>query len=298
MLAGLRRRLLGSEAAFEPGRTLCFMHVPKCSGSSLILGIGTAISQEATGGFDRVLFGDFNAFESFSAAERRRIFDDPAALPAQADFVAGHFAYSTLRSAYPQAQLMTVLREPFGRVISLWMFWRKALGDDMSGVGLWADYVRLAARPLKGFLAEPRIAAQTDNQVVRQLLWPHPHIPLNGFIDPMDDRELLRLARRRLMDFAFSGVVEAVDLSAGLERFLARPFSYRRVNETDAIPAALRTPFAAELDTATLDLLEARSRLDVVLWSDAARLSPSMLARLRQQTILHHVARCSALMAS
>ena len=303
MLTALRRRFSGggagmTSATFDPARTLCFMHVPKCAGSALILGVGTAISREtAVGGFDHVLFGAFTGFDSFSAEERARIFDDPRALPARADFVAGHFAYSTLRIAYPRAQLMTVLREPFGRVVSLWMFWRQALGTDLSGLGLWADYVGHAAQPLKMFLAEPRIAAQTDNMVLRQLLWPNRRIPLGGFIDPADDKYLLHLARRRLADFAFSGIVESADLPAAMQRFLGRPFTTQRVNETDSLPAALRSPFAAELDSATLDLLEVRSRLDLALWTDAAKLPAPALARIRQQAMLQHVARCGALMA-
>jgi hypothetical protein len=274
------------------------MHIPKASGSSLILSLSEAISPAQTvGGFDHVLFGDFNSFHTFSACERERIADDPFALPAHADFVAGHFAYSTLRQAYPQGQLVTVLREPSTRVMSLWMYWRKAMAGDLSGLGLWADYVRHAGKPLRAFLAEPRIAAQTDNMAVRQLLWPHPSISGSGFVSPHDDKHLLRLARQRLADFAFTGIVENPGLQAALATFLGRPVALSVVNDTDKICDDLRSPFAQELDSTTLDLLDARSRLDLVLWRDIAKLPALALARLRQQTILQHVARYSAIMA-
>jgi hypothetical protein len=303
MLHRIRHRVFGGGAAkaqprYHSGRPLCFMHIPKASGTSFISGLSKAISREPdVSGFDRVLFGGFDAFDSFSFEERRKIFEDPAALPKRAGFVAGHFAYSTLRHVYPNAQMITVFREPFTRVMSLWMFWRTTLGNDMSGIGLWADYVRHAAQPLTSFLDEPRIAAQTDNMILRQLLWPHEGIPVNGFIDPADDKHLLRLARHRLQDFSVIGIVEQSNLVAAIEGFLGQPFTYPRVNETDAMPIELRTPFASELDHRTLNLLDARSRLDLALWSDVAGLPPQALSQLRRQTILRHVARCGALMA-
>lgn len=287
-----------STARYDGAHPLCFMHIPKASGTALTLGLSQAVAREASGsGLDHVLFGGFTAFDTFSPAERARIYDHPASLPTSPGFVAGHFAHSTLRQAYPRGQLMTVLREPVTRLMSLWMFWRQAMGTDLSGIGLWADYVRLAGQPLGTFLAEPRIAAQTDNGTLRQLLWPHPRIPRSGFIAPADDRSLLRLARQRLADFAFTGIIERPGFLKALQDFLGRPLSYERHNETDKISAELRSPFALELDAATLAVLETRSRLDLALWTDIASLPSPALGRLRQQTILQHVARYGALMA-
>jgi len=243
-------------------------------------------------GFDPVLFGDFADFDTFTAEERQRIFLTPADLPPAADFVAGHFAYSTLRAAYPGAQLVTVLREPFARVLSLWMFWRRTPDSALAGVAGWGDYVREARRPLKAFLSEPRIAAQTDNMALRMLLWPHPQIPAAGFIDPAHDALLLRAARQRLEKFDFVAVMEAPDLVAELQAYLGTAASYARLNETGDMPAELKTPLAAELDTQTVQLLEARSRLDLALWEDVA----GPRAHIRQQTILQHVARIGAIM--
>jgi hypothetical protein len=275
------------------------MHIPKAFGSSLILALSQAISREVpVACFDHVLFGGFTAFDTFSARERERIIDDPAAMPLEADFVAGHFAYTTLRQAYPQAQLVTVLREPMTRLMSLWMFWRKSTMADLSGLGLWADYVRRARQPLGSFLADPQIAAQTDNMTLRQLLWPHPRIPCSGFIPTSEDKYLLRLARHRLADFAFAGVAELPNLPQSIANFLDRPFTCPRLNETNDIPPELRTPFASELDSTTLDLLATRSRLDLALWAAAAGLPAQALAKIRQQTILQHVARYSALMGT
>jgi len=298
MLKSLRARLAAGQTTappkrYDPARPLCFMHIPKASGTAFTACLRAAIAPARTvSGFDPVLFGDFCDFDAFSAEERRRIFVSSAYLPADADFVAGHFAWSTLRAAYPGAQLVTVLREPFARVLSLWMFWRQTPDSALAGVAGWGDYVRQARLPLKAFLGEPRVAAQTDNMTLRMLLWPHPHIPAGGFIDPAQDAILLRAARQRLAKFDFAGVMEAPDFLADLQAYLGTAVRYARLNETGDMPAELQTPFAAELDAETVQLLAARSRLDLALWEDVA----GPRAAIRQQIILQHVARIGAIM--
>ncbi len=270
------------------------MHIPKASGTSFTACLCEAIAPTLTAsGFDPVLFGDFKDFENFSAEERQRIFLTPGALPAGADFIAGHFAWSTLRAAYPAAQLVTVLREPLTRVLSLWMFWRGTPDSALAGVAGWGDYVRVARRPLKEFLSEPRVAAQTDNMTLRMLLWPHTQIPAAGFIDPANDALLLRAARQRLDDFDFTAIMEAPDLVAKVQAYLGRTVHYAHLNETGDMPAGLQTPFAAELDAETVHLLAGRSRLDLALWADVA--GPH--ASVRQQTILQYAAHIGAIMA-
>ncbi len=295
-LSFLRRA--GRRTAYEPGRTLCFMHVPKAAGTSLRAGLETALEASAVQGFDHVLFGGFTDFASFGALERQRVFGAPGMLPPGADLVAGHFAYSTLRAAYPDAALMTVLREPVTRLLSLWMFWRLHTDDDLAGLGTWADCVRLAQRPLKAFLGEAKIAAQTDNVALRMLLWPDALIPVDGFIDPAHDRVLQRRALRRLHSFGFSAVVESPDLHGRLAAWLGREVPCVRHNETDRMPPERRAALAPLLDDAALDLLDERSRLDCVLWRAVGGFSSADGARLRQRAMLRCVARYGALMAA
>ena len=77
------------------------MHIPKASGTAFIAGLTQALdAADATRGFDRVLFGGFTQFDSFSDAARQQVYDSARALPRSAAVIAGHFAYSTLRAAY------------------------------------------------------------------------------------------------------------------------------------------------------------------------------------------------------
>ncbi len=275
------------------------MHVPKAAGTSLTASLAAALAPlKVAGGFDHVLFGAFTEFDTFAPAERQHIFDGPDALPRDAGLVAGHFSYATLRAAYPDGQLVTVLREPFTRLMSLWLFWRRHTGAHLAGLGSWAHAVRLARQPLAAFLDQPQIAAQTDNVVVRMLVWPHPLAPPSAFINPAHDRQLLRTARARLASFAYAGIAEAPDLWDSLSAWLRRPLTPEHRNSSESVPTDLRTPFGDEITDTCFSLLQARSRLDLRLWESTAvarRLAPQDLL---QHTRLQHAARYGALMAA
>ncbi len=303
MLSRLARRRLASppsiSAGYDPAHPLCLMHVPKASGTSLAVSLAAALSPaRVVGGFDRVLFGDFAGYDTFSPAEQERIFHAPSALPTQASLVAGHFSYATLRAAYPAGQLITVLREPFTRLMSLWMFWRRHTDTHLAGLGEWATAVRLARLPLADFLDRPQIAAQTDNVALRMLLWPHPLVPLSAFIDPAHDRQLFKAARARLAEFAYVGLAEAPDFWRSVAAWLGRPLVPEHRNESAPVPPALQTPFASQLDSTCLSRLQSRSRLDLQLWEDVVAAQRLPCQRLLQQTLVQHAARYGALMAT
>ena len=286
---------------FEGGsRPVVFMHIPKTSGTAVRSGLAKALAPAiAVGGFDHSLFGSFRDFDSLHESVRCQIYDSPAALPKNADLVAGHIAFSSLREAFPLAQRLTLLREPVSRVLSHWLFWRQHTDKDLAPWGSWADRVRQSRKPLADFLADPLLACQTDNLVLRMLLWPHPLLPLAQFIDPVYDEQLVREAMARLLAFDFVDVVENGALMQRLQGWLDRPFNHDRQNETSAVPGQFRTPLHHELTPEAYDLLIARSRLDLRLWSEiAARCLPDRdISRLREQTVLANVARYGVLMA-
>ena len=291
----------GRQARYDDRRRLCFMHIPKTSGVSVAFALRAALAPGTViRGFDHVLFGGFARFDTVSPDERQHVYGCAAALPQVRTLISGHFAYSTLRAAYPDGQLITVLREPVSRLLSLWMFWRTQSDEALSPWGAWADYVSLARRPLQNFLDEKLIAAQTDNLAVRMLLWPHELIPADGFIDPAHDAFLLLQAQRRLEDFALVDIVDAPEMPSRIGSWLGRPFSCERHNETSTMPISVRAPLAPQLTARAFDLLEARSRLDLALWHGAfARTSDTAArSRLRQQSIMQNVARYGALMAA
>jgi hypothetical protein len=251
---------------------VAFLHIPKSAGTALATGLRDALSPHSVfGGFDGALFGAFAAFDTIEPGLRRIIHLDAARVDRDADLVLGHLALSTLRATYPRHRLLTVLREPRARVVSHWLYWRAQPDADVARWGAWGERVRHCNRPLGEFLTTPEIACQTDNVAVRMLLWPHPLIPKDGFIQPKADAALLRAARRALGALDFVGVHEDPALDARIGGFLRREFRRPKTNETPALPPERRPVLAREFTAPATDALGARTRLDQVLWRDVVR---------------------------
>jgi hypothetical protein len=285
---------------YDAARPLAFMHIPKTSGVAITGGLRAVLAPvRAVSGFDHSSFGSCRGFDSIDASIRSGIYDSPASLPADADLIVGHFALSTLLGAYPRAQRLTLLREPFSRLLSHWLYWRQHTDAELLHWGNWADRVRLSRRPLADFLSDPSVACQTDNLVLRMLLWPHPMLPEAQFIDPVNDERLVREATARLLAFDFVDIVDDGKFVGRLESWLGRSFHYVLENETKSIPHEFRSPLHLELSADVAELLEARSRLDFKLWDRiAARHMPAQnVLKLHKQTILANVARYGVLMA-
>src|ERR1700733_4176589 len=286
--------------SFDAARPLAFMHIPKTSGVALMSALEGALSPgTVTKGFDLCLFGSFRDFETMDPAGQQRIHASPTSLAPESTLIAGHFSFSTLRQAFPHAQMTTILREPSSRLLSHWLFWRQQSDLALTRLGRWADFVRHSREPLARFLAEPAIACQTDNLALRMLLWPHPLIHEDRFIEPIHDEPLFIEAEARLRMFDFVDILENEKLSQKLEHWLGRALRYERVNETTSIPTEYRSPLNLEFTSHVHELLAAHSRLDLRLWASVVkqRLPDCEITTLRERTILSSVARYSVLMA-
>jgi hypothetical protein len=293
-------RQFGEVRRYDLGKPLIFMHVPKCSGMSLIRAfVAAGMVRSAFSGFDGTLFGDFAAFESFSKKLRLSIYLNTHNLPKRTDFVAAHMSFSTLSRGFPGGQLLTLLREPVSRLLSLWLFWRTHTDEQLQDWGQWGDRVRNSRRPLVDFLCAREIACQTDNQLLRMLLWPHPLIPGDDFIDDRHDTALAQAATERLMRFSFLDLVENQTFESNLANWLGRSIAFGRFNQTANIPQSLKAPMADQLTDEAWALLEARSRLDLKLWlALAAERVPQINARLlRREAVAKTIRRHSQLMA-
>ena len=286
---------LSKQSAMD--RPLAFMHIPKTSGIALTEGLREVLpSTTIIGGFDRRHFGAFRSFETMSPGLRQQIYETFP--PAKGiDFISGHVAFSTLVQSRPSARFMTVLREPRSRILSLWTFWRSTADETLAAMGGFRRVLDLSHKPLAEFLNHPEAAHQTDNVAVRMLLWPHPLIADDGFIDSASDERLASEAAARLKAFDFADVIENPRLEDNVRAFLARPFAYRRVNENPVPSSEPRIPLEEELTSEALRLLEHRSRLDRKLWRAVAeeRMAGADLTALSNDTFRRTVARYAAL---
>ena len=283
---------------YSPGITTVFMHIPKTSGVALTGGFLEGMSPpKFLIGSDGVLFGDFKAFDTLAESLRNTIYLRPEDLPQTVDFVAGHFSFSTLSTRYPGAQCITFLREPISRLLSQWLFARSFTDEQLVPWGNWAWTLRKAREQFIEYLSCKGLASHVDNLALRMLLWPHPLIPNNDFIDERNDRTLINEAVARLDLLAYFDVVENPNFHSNLQAWLGRPFTYVRTNETAHIPSGLGTLLHEELAAETFYLLARRSRLDLRLWIVAARSRLVSLEPedLRIQTLIRNVARHTSL---
>jgi hypothetical protein len=276
------------------------MHIPKTAGTALTAALAALPAQRAVlSAFDHCLYGNFRAFETMDPHIQAGIYATPADLPPDCDLITGHFARGTLRAINPQASIITVLREPFSRLLSHWQYWRQHTDASMAALGAWTAYIRLSRLPLAEFLGQKMIACQTDNIITRMLLWPHELIPADEFIEPAHDQTILQEASARLNELQFADFVENPKFIANLQGFLGKPLTFARMMETSHLPAENRAPLPGEFTARAYALLTERSRLDAKLWhSVAARHLPeSDIAALRERSLLTNVARYAVLNA-
>jgi hypothetical protein len=279
-LAGLRRWLFQRRRkwAFEegrrnPGAATVFIHIPKCAGIAFVHDLDDALRSKSTrSGFDHSLFGAFDQFETIGPETRASIYGPADSIPRNLELVAGHFAVSTARRFYPEANYCTVLREPKSRLLSHWLYWRQFSDEDLTVWGVpWRDRVLRARLPLVDFLCDPEIACQTDNLTLRMLLWPDCRIPANGFVSEGRDKALLKGAIAILQNFGLIGLIENPDLSRNVEKWIGAPFVLKRMNETRPAYAEFPVNLERELTAEAWALLKKRSGLDLILWKEVLK---------------------------
>ena len=254
---------------FDSSRALAFLHIPKTSGVAINDGLkNSTLFATQHYGFDRVIFGGFERFDTFAPELRAVLEATPASDVA---LVAGHYSFDTLKRAHPRAQFVTFLREPVARLISHWTYWRRMGEPDLAWLGDFKPRQRVAWEPLRRIVSDPSVACQFDNVATRMLLWPDRLIPGDGFIAPADDDELAAKALSVLARFHYVDVVESPNMRDDFASWLGCHFQHRHLNETGVMPPERRTSLADELSADVCALIEARSRLDRRLWKEVCK---------------------------
>jgi hypothetical protein len=254
-------------APWDRARAIAFMHIPKAAGTALRVALERTLKpRQLVFGLCRGHFGGFEAFATMAPHIRGHVYVTPEEVPRGLDMIVGHISDGFLRQAYPDADFVTLLREPRARLLSLWESSRTLTTAFLAPWGDWAERVQRAHRPLGVFLADRELACLTDNAAVRMLVGPHPLIPPDDVIAPAADAVLIAAALARLRRYSFVDLVENPAVGANLAHWLGRPMPLARVNATAGRLAALGTRLDRELDLGTIDLLAARGRLDAALW--------------------------------
>ena len=261
-----------------------FVHVPKSAGSSVKNAVAASCDPAtvAASELDRVLFGGFDRFDEMPNRTRDTIAVGDAETLHGFDVVMGHFGVASLSQHFDAAEMMTVLREPRTRLLSLYTFWRGWAPERHADWDPYDASRRAVTASWGGFLADASIASQTDNVVARMLLSPHPSIPRDGFIEPADDDEIVDTASELLDRFGFADIVErGPALWSGLSSWLETPVEPERTLVT-RIPAD--TDWPTSITPASAAALSRRTSIDARLWSRIASRHDDDAAALGEAT--------------
>jgi hypothetical protein len=287
-------------APWDRARPVAFMPIPKAAGTSVRIALEHALAPARTvTGLCREHVAGFRDFDGLDPSARALVFASHAEVPRGADLIHGHISDAFLRQAYPDAQFVTVLREPHARLLSLWTFCRGLSDAYLAPWGGWAERIRRARQPLRAFLSDRALVGFTDNVAVRMLLAPHRLIPPSDPIAPADDAVLVDEALARLERYAFVDLADNPALGINLGAWIGTPVELPRINRAQPSRDAAPAPLDRELDGDTRALLAERGRLDAVLWAAVARRrlmgDPAALARaVFAAAVARHVAHARA----
>ena len=218
--------------------TVVFLHVPKTAGTSL------------TG----MLAANFAAERVYRPKPHGELKGRAADELADFDFICGHFDWSELEAIPGPKRIVSLLREPVQRVLSLYWYWRAhtwAYAEELGARG-----VKLAkSLNLDDFFATapPDVLGNFDNAVARQLAGSECWKPNRGFTIP--DPDVVHICRRHINQMSFCGVTEQFDATtAAILRNLELPatasFRENTLEQQMSIPGfetVLPTPPSADL---------------------------------------------------
>jgi len=257
---------MGQDIARVPeGTRLVFLHLPKTAGTSLRAALARHFRPEEVVQVD-------------SLAEWGEALADPG----RYRFWAGHMPFSLVALIPPPVFVVTLLRDPVARILSLYTFWRRHADPSR-------PHLRAAMEgDLEAFLAssEPAVRNGTDNHMARLLHGRAPVAEAEGWplvAQPedaarrMSDAELLEGARRNLLRCGAVGIADDV---GGLYRRIAAAFGFTpgaeppRLNTRESGAEVLRPAGAPPVVTpAAAAALDRLTRLDRPLFALARRLA-------------------------
>jgi hypothetical protein len=243
---------------------LFFLHIPKTAGTTLTSYIDDHFDVERT--LPRTLLSK-NALYVRPEDLRGREQELPPF-----DLVRGHFGFPIWQEFFAGHALVTILRDPVARVVSLYNDWRSKSPENLA-----------AAPPVETELA--RLASQCS--LGEFLVQPHPLInrlfangqarQLAGFIDEdRPDDELLQLACAHLRHCSLVGLTEFFDLSVAC---LARMFGWSLPSEVERLNTSAGRGLAGGIDAQIRATVEAMNRVDAQVYQLGSELFRDQLTR-------------------
>lgn len=267
----LRRGFDRTHRAESGRRPIAFLHVPKCAGTSL----ATAVRQALPGHrwapwiFDPDQFGPL-AGRELSDELRERTLPDPAAFVGY-DAAIGHFSLPSLLARFDPADVVTILREPRCRLLSHHQYWRNLDDDATVEHDTWSEGNATADELEFGdWLADPRVAYQTDNLFARMMVPHHPGIRPDTFIQPVSVPSVTSWALAEIDRLGWVDVIERGDATwRDLGGRLGVPLVPERQNVT-VDRHGRPNPVEQLLGPEAVEHLRVRTVIDRTIWRSVA----------------------------
>ena len=256
--AGVHGAIAGNPFAFWRGAAIAFLHIEKTAGTALV----TALSKHCH---------PMQIFVDPLLGETQRL--GVAATPfahdlADRKLIWGHYDLPGLLRLAPGRPVITMLREPRARILSLYYFWRSIPLAHATKIG--DPRVSLAQQlGLLDFLRsdQPAVHDSVDNAYVRRLA----SLNAGGTLEDKvaaDPEGSLALALAALEDLAFVGIVERMpETLAGLSRVLGLDLGECLPVVNSGSAAVAREAVTPEITAALGDL----TRLDQVIYENCCR---------------------------
>jgi hypothetical protein len=251
------------------GSPSCFLHIPKCAGSSIVAALRAALppGSLAPAQFDSSVFCDFDDFDLMRPEARSQIAVSPTEVRSLARYraVTGHFALPTLLRITDASSICTIVREPRARLLSLYTYWRT---PELGAPWVPYDAPQYAMQSLSRFLSEPRLAPAVDNQICRMLLHGDARFPETGFAAESDIEAIAAEAIELLDQLGFVGVLELGDSAwQGVARLFRTTLNPIKANVTGELanPTAVGSHDGL-LSAEALELIEQRNAADLLVY--------------------------------
>jgi hypothetical protein len=238
---------------------LYFLHIPKSGGNS--------VRELFSRVYGEKLVGVYKAMDDAYAASLKPLCQKDSVL-------FGHYSFSLhLRLGDPDAEYMTILRNPVDRVIS-WYKWVARHPDHSNYERIHRDRLTVAEAVQQG------IGPQVNNHAVRILsgncrLWPVKHRVLDYWSVQVLGKQLYQMNGKRYLDvaianlnrhFCFVGIVERMDqLTEFLVRRGVKAAEKENVERVNVTP-----PMEIAIDSHTLEVIRKANELDLMLYEQIA----------------------------
>jgi hypothetical protein len=237
-----------------PIRKIVHLHIPKAAGTAF-----RAAFELAAGGTLRV-------FPHYD--ERHYAGIDPSHF----DFFSGHFGYAT--ASRLGGEIITVLRNPVDRFISVYYFWRRLFekGIEKSHRTLMANRFSLAE--FVKIRDEPALLEAFYNAMTWQVAHGSSLLLRREFRQMgRNDDDVLQVAIANLGTFSLVGVQEKLDVfEAAMARKFSMPLKIRKVNVTESRPTV------SDIDAATISAIHDWTFLDRRLYEHVEALESTPAA--------------------